>query len=173
MSEFKELIDLVQKVPRCVFMVERSSPKMHIPDFNITPTVHPKFITSHGPTRFRWAFKDPDEEIDYKGTVRWKTAVFLGTHSALIQYAFPYTVELPFRYDSDQGMHRFLNRTISIIRKADLGPFFVHNTLVRKGQLQRPEWGKDSDKVIDKIAFRDEVSAIIATGLLHSSVRLS
>lgn len=172
MTDYTKMVDLLRQVPRCVFIAERANPKLRVPMYNETPAVHPKFITSIGPKRFRWQFRDPDEDIDYKGSVLWRTAVFAGVYTPLVQYAFPCAITLPFRYDTDRGMAQLLQTKLPELRKAGIGPFFVHNTLVRKGAIQRPEFNKDAAKVIDKIAFPDEVSAIVAQGLLHPSVRL-
>lgn len=170
--ELDEFVETLKKVPRCVFVVGNSNPTLRFPHSPYPMTLHPKYIVSYGPKRFSWMFQDPDEGIDYKGTVRWKNAVFMGVHAPLIQYAFPYSIDLPFVYDADDGMERFLKRTAIEVIEAGIGPIFIHNTLVRKGALQVPDRKKDRQKEVDKISFRDELSAIVATGLLHPSVRL-
>ncbi len=172
MSEWDEFVDIVKKAPRCVFAVEKSNPPLQIPRSQTIPTVHPRHIFAYGPTRFRWTFKDMDEDIDYMGTVRWKSAVFMGTHSAIIQYAFPYSIELPFEYDAEDGMSLFMRRYLEPVIKAGIGPMFVHNTLVRKGTLQPNVRTIDANKKIDRISFRDEGSAVVAAGLMDPTIRL-
>lgn len=159
-TEFVKL--LMKSGRRCVFLVEKSTPRISYTNVRGMETVFlsTQYILSHGPKRFRWGFKDVSGNV-YKGSVRWTTAVFAGCYSPLMQDAFPYSLnEQHFGYDLVKGINH-----IKDLRDAGIGPVFLRNQNVRKGRLMtRPETA--NSKVMKMIGFTNEVDAILGAGFL-------
>ncbi len=162
-----EFIKNLQNERRCVFVVEKSNPRISFGRIHREEPVlmHSRYIVSHGEKRFRWQFEDQDG-LDYRGTVRWETAVFMGEYSPDVQESFRYWINIP-----KQSNISYMMRYVQLLREAKIGPVFMRSPHIRGGKFEMTSAQSRGNKSCDMIAFPDEVSAILGAGFCDPSVR--
>lgn len=89
--------------------------------------------------------------------------MFMGEYSPTVQESFRYGLELPCLNNL-----RSVMSYSRIFRRAKIGPFFMRSPHVRKGKFQIRYYNSRITRGTNLVAFPDEVTAILAAGLLQS-----